>query len=66
MRPPNVSDKVWDAYEAYRLHVAPLKGRTCRICRTAGKPSEGCEDGVRLYGTYRLAIVAPISVKAGK
>jgi hypothetical protein len=43
-----------DAYEAYILHVAPNEGPKCVRCSVADSPYDGCDEGRRLWGDYRL------------
>jgi hypothetical protein len=45
------------AWNAYTAHVTPSegKGAPCPVCVSAESPGKGCEDGVTLYNTYRLA-----------
>lgn len=50
-------DALWyRCYGAYLDHVQPTDGRPrCAVCWTADTPNDGCADGVRLWGAYRLA-----------
>ena len=54
-------DAVWEAYTAWVGHVHPAEdsGREpCWACVGAATPGEGCPDGIKLYGVYRLAKIS--------
>ena len=45
----------YQAYSAFLNHVQPRDSERCAECWRADTPSEGCAEGERLWGTYRLA-----------
>lgn len=50
MTPEPLQDDFWGAWAAYLAHVV-----SCDPCQAVESVGEGCEEGRRLYGNYRLA-----------
>lgn len=48
----------YQAYSAFLDHVQPRDSERCAPCWRADTPSEGCEEGERLWGDYRLARIS--------
>lgn len=51
---------MYDAYREWLRHA-----ESCDGCRSAGKPSSGCETGQALWATYREARISPGRTRDG-
>lgn len=52
-------DPFWSSWAKYLDHVTPSDGRpTCQTCAGGQTPNDGCEEGRKLYGDYRLAKIS--------
>lgn len=52
-------DPFWSTWAAYLNHMQPRDGNPmCQTCVSGQTPNDGCEEGRRLYGEYRLARIS--------